>query len=494
MPGLVKSCALDALYMLDMGTIQGLGLWIITGLVNDAKTVSLLSDPQIRVFLIPIVDVTLGARCSGAYFRWNVGPIFKTYPFIVHDTSSNHQPRYTLLSADFVTSIIHVQSIECAAFVSLPGSSCDACRTVDSAVAVVEKSAQQSFGKKSIDRLNHAQLEAKLSALSRQLKAEQIKKNNHWTSLKAARKREAAFTELFDLLSAHNVPGLPRLLSTAKNEGWGTQKTTQKSQLAIEGKYHARNYTEFDRDLAILMYELGGGATLYALNKAPVMLPSRFTIADERRTQNLRITVGDVKMIDILENIEILFRDAVVSETGPVLHTISQDEISGDGRLCYLEETDEIAGLCEHATSKLKTFQMGSDLTCIEEVVTAIRAGDIHVGKEYSVAAISRHAPTDYGAKPILILPTCKKGSWRSAAEILQKLVQAWKLSPHGEAKLGKLTGGRTRPGKCDVTCHTFRESPTPFPFAAAGHFTGADLFVGAGPIAGGGCFFVCIF
>ncbi|KAK6969628.1 hypothetical protein R3P38DRAFT_2814113 [Favolaschia claudopus] len=74
-------------------------------------------------------------------------------------------------------------------------------------------------------------------------------KNNHWTSLKAARKREAAFTELFDLLSAHNVPGLLRLLSTAKNEGWGTNKTTQKSQLAIEGKYHARNYTEFDRDL-----------------------------------------------------------------------------------------------------------------------------------------------------------------------------------------------------------------------------------------------------
>ncbi|KAK7015799.1 hypothetical protein R3P38DRAFT_3204349 [Favolaschia claudopus] len=296
------------------------------------------------------VDVTLGARCCGAYFRWNVGPIFKTYPFI---------------------------SIECAAFVSLPGSSCDACRTVDSAVAVVEKWAQQSFGKKSIDRLNHAQLEAKLSALSRQLKAEQIKKNNHWTSLKAARKREAAFTELFDLLSAHNVPGLPRLLFTAKNEGWGTQRTTQKSLLAIAGKYHARNYTEFDRDLAILMYELGGGATLYALNKAPVMLPSRFTIADERRTQNLRITVGDVKMTDILENIEILFRDAVVSETGPVLHTISQDEISGDGRLCYLEETDEIAGLCEHATSKLKTFKMGSDLTCIEEVVTAIRAGTV---------------------------------------------------------------------------------------------------------------------
>ncbi|KAK6981468.1 hypothetical protein R3P38DRAFT_2578443, partial [Favolaschia claudopus] len=178
-------------------------------------------------------------------------------------------------------------------------------------------------------------------------------------SLKVARKRETALTELFDLLSANNVPRLPRLLSTAKKEGWSARKTTQKSQLAIEGKYHARNYTEFDRDLAILIYELGGGAALYALNKAPTMLPSRFTIAEERRAQNLRITVGDVKMSDIMENIEILFRDAPASALGPVLHTISQDEISEDGRLCYLEETDEIAGLCEHAKSRLKTFQMG---------------------------------------------------------------------------------------------------------------------------------------
>ncbi|KAK7036809.1 hypothetical protein R3P38DRAFT_2770892 [Favolaschia claudopus] len=177
--------------MLDMGTIQGLSLWIITGLVNDAKTVSVsalqssnsrLPHPNVSIHSTQAgVDVTLGARCSGAYFRWNY--------------------------------------FECAAFVSLPGSCCDACRTVDSAVAVVEKWAQQSFGKKFIDRLNHAQLEAKLSALSRQLKAEQIKENNHWTSLKAARKREAAFTELFDLLSAHNVPRLPRLLSTANRSG-----------------------------------------------------------------------------------------------------------------------------------------------------------------------------------------------------------------------------------------------------------------------------------
>jgi predicted RecA/RadA family phage recombinase len=211
-------------------------------------------------------------------------------------------------------------------------------------------------------------------------------------------------------------------------------------ELAIEGKYHARNYTDLDVDLAILIYELGGGAALHALNHSPIQLPSRHTIADVRRQHRLRITVGDVKMSDILENIEILFKNDIdVGEFTHVGHTLSQDEIASDARLCYLPETDEIGGLCEHAITELDTFKMGSDLTSVRATAKAVREGRVHVGKEFSVAAFSRHAETDYGAKPVLLLPTCKQGSWQSSAQLLQKLVKAWKLSPFGEAMHGPL-------------------------------------------------------
>jgi hypothetical protein len=211
-------------------------------------------------------------------------------------------------------------------------------------------------------------------------------------------------------------------------------------ELAINGKYHARNYTDLDVDLAVLIYELGGGAALHALNHSPVMLPSRHSIADVRREHRLRITVGEVKITDILENIEILFKDDIeVGEFNRVGHTLSQDEIASDARLCYLEETDEIAGLCEHASTELETFKMGTDLTTVHATAKAVREGRVHVGKEFSVAAFSRHAETDYGAKPVLLLPTCKQGSWQMSAQLLQKLVQAWKLSPFGEAKHGPL-------------------------------------------------------
>ncbi|KAJ7834472.1 hypothetical protein B0H14DRAFT_2590895 [Mycena olivaceomarginata] len=125
------------------------------------------------------------------------------------------------------------------------------------------------------------------------------------------------------------------------------------------------------------------------------------------------------------------FRETVCGVSLAMSLKVVQDEIAGDGRLCYLEETDEIAGLCEHATSRLKTFKMGGDLTCVEEAVKAIRAGDIHVGKEFSVAAFSRHAPDDYGAKPVLLMPTCKKGSWHSSAQVnnfTPLVLKLWKI------------------------------------------------------------------
>ncbi|KAK6966853.1 hypothetical protein R3P38DRAFT_2391465, partial [Favolaschia claudopus] len=234
-------------------------------------------------------------------------------------------------------------------------------------------------------------------------------------------------------------PPSPLLWCTAKTEGWSPSKIMSKVSLAKQGKYRPRNYTDLDMDLAILIYELGGDAALYALNKSPVSLPSRHTIADKRREINLRITVGDVKLLDIMKNIEMLFNNIDVGEHDKVLHTLSQDEIAGDERPCYLTETDEIAGLCEHAAGALTTFKMGSDLTSVKAAVQAIKDGRVHVGKEFSVAAIARHAPTDYGAKPVLLMPTCKHGSWEIAALNLQRLLAAWKLSPYGEQLHGPI-------------------------------------------------------
>ncbi|KAJ7925444.1 hypothetical protein B0H13DRAFT_1600490, partial [Mycena leptocephala] len=377
--------------------------------------------------------------CTGVNFSWNINWILDSYPFSIHHPGSRINPGYNLLSVDVVASVIRVRSKRCITSCVGNATACSSCLNLGPSVNVVRGWAQEFPGKKASSRLSHDQLSRKLNQVSKQLQSERLKTNNGRKSLIRAHKRVESFRTLINIISTNDVPGLPRLLSTAKKEGWSASKTTEMVSLAIQDLYHPRNYTSLDKDLATLVYEYGGDSLLHALHKSPLALPTRFTIADVRRKVSLRITVGNMKMRDILQNIEMLFKDIDIGEYGKVLHTLSQDEIAGDGRLCYLEATDEIAGLCEHAPAELETFKMGSDLGAVQAVAKAVRDGRVHVGKEFSVAAISRHAPKDYGAKPVFLMPTCKHSSWQTAAMNLQMLVAGWKLSPYGEVMHGPL-------------------------------------------------------
>ncbi|KAJ6559761.1 hypothetical protein B0H19DRAFT_1069490 [Mycena capillaripes] len=424
---------------------------------------------------LPFVEADEYA-CLGADFTWNIDWILDSYPSTIHRSGSRFNPGYNLLSIDVVKSVLRVRSKRCTGRRGVHGTSCSACLGLGPEIDVVRSWAEESAGKKPNNRLSHNQLTKKLDTVNGRLQKERLKLRRviiSKKSLDCARKKIMAFKILLDRMSSNDVPGLPRLLSTGKKEGWGISKIDSKVALAIEGKYHPRNYTDLDIDLAMIIYELGGGAALHALNKAPISLPSRYTIMDARREISLRITVGSM-----------LFKNVDVGEYDKVLHTLSQDEIAGDGRLCYLEDTDEIAGLCEHAITELTTFKMGSDLTSVHAAAKAVREGRIHVGKEFSVAAFARHAPTDYGAKPVLLMPTCKHGSWRAAATNLQKLLAAWKLSPYGESLHGPVKSiasdaDPTRKAALNLLC-MYKEVKSDDPlFPHVSGLPGLNLFTG---------------
>jgi hypothetical protein len=143
-------------------------------------------------------------------------------------------------------------------------------------------------------------------------------------------------------------------------------------------------------------------------------------------------------MTDILANIEIMFKDVKPGHRKAGM-TLSMDEVACDGRLCYLADSDEIGGLCEHSATELPSVKMGKNLNVIRAVTQAIRDGKVHVGQEVFVAAIARNDEEDYGAKPILLIPTCKQGSYHDSALVIEMIRQAWKLSPYGEALHGPL-------------------------------------------------------
>lgn len=253
--------------------------------------------------------------------------------------------------------------------------------------------------------------------------------------------------------------------------------------MAADGTYHARSYSDLELDLATTIYELGGGAALHALHNSPFAFPSRNTLTDQRKEFQLHISVDGVRMADIMSNIEIMFKNIKPGHK-KVGMTLSMDEVASDGRPCYLSATDEIAGLCEHATTELPSRKMGRNLDVMRAVHRAVREGRVHIGKEVFVAALARNDENDYGAKPVLLLPTCKQGTFQQSALIIEMVRQAWKLSIHGESLHGEIwsiasDGDPKRRPALYLHCMSHELTPRDPIYKFIGDLPGLNIFTG---------------
>lgn len=251
---------------------------------------------------------------------------------------------------------------------------------------------------------------------------------------------------MYRLIGENQVPALHRIFANASREGWGINKLRKQIQLAIEGKYKARNYTQYEIDLVILLDELGGAGAVHAMNHSIFVLPSLRTIQPHRRLHKISPSVNGLKFSEISKNISTLFGSQVefddgtkTTESPPTLcgHTLSFDELAIDRRIDYMTETDEMGGFCIEHVNALETTKVGKGIQNVEAAVTAVREGKVHIAHEASVGAISRLSRTNYGARPVFIAPTCKKGSWKDMLRTMLTVVEAWKRSRDGEKKHG---------------------------------------------------------
>ncbi|KAJ7091031.1 hypothetical protein C8R44DRAFT_750778 [Mycena epipterygia] len=214
---------------------------------------------------------------------------------------------------------------------------------------------------------------------------------------------------------------------------------SENNKVNTAGDYDAKNYTQYEIDLTILIYELGGGGAVYALNHSIFALPCLSTIQPYRRQHKLVPCIDRLRLKDIAENISALFgphevrngtKSGTLIESEPIIcgHTLSFDEIAIERKIDYMAATDEMGGLCLEHVAALDTVK----------VVKAVREGKVHVAQEASVGAISRLFQTGYGAKPVFIAASCKKGNWKDCLRAMETVIEAWRRSPHGEIKHGK--------------------------------------------------------
>ncbi|KAJ7113517.1 hypothetical protein C8R44DRAFT_630955, partial [Mycena epipterygia] len=266
-------------------------------------------------------------------------------------------------------------------------------------------------------------------------------------SLKTARENLSEFTDVHRLIGENQVPALHRIFAHASKEGWGTNRLRKQIELAIAGKYKAQNYAQYEIDLVILLYELGGAGAVHAMNHSIFVLPCLKTIQPHRRLHKISPSVNGLNFSEIFNNISTLFGSQVDS-AGIILttpsstfcgHALSFDELAIDRRIDYMAETDEMGGLWIEHVHELETTKVGKGIQCVEAAVAAVRGGKVHIVHEASVGAISRLARTNYGARPVFVAPTCKKNSWKDMLRTMLTVVDAWKRSRDGEKKNGPI-------------------------------------------------------
>ena len=221
--------------------------------------------------------------------------------------------------------------------------------------------------------------------------------------LETARNQIAILEKFRALVGQSSIPGLQRLVATALKQNCSMKVIIERILVALQGQYRPKNYAKEDIDLSILMYELGGGAAVYALNHSHTSLPSVDTIRPYCRNRAIPPCTRQITAEGILPNIHAMFGNREVNGgKGKVGHTLSFDEISIEARPCYINESDEIAGLCCEHVHELLSVEMGQDVKTVHDAAQAVRDGTVHMGKEATVGAISAHRRVGYDAKPVI--------------------------------------------------------------------------------------------
>ncbi|KAJ7872412.1 hypothetical protein B0H13DRAFT_2236271 [Mycena leptocephala] len=187
------------------------------------------------------------------------------------------------------------------------------------------------------------------------------------------------------MTNSETVPRIHAIIETAMRNG--------------ASLYHAKGFTEFENDLDIPIFRLGGRSLAYAMNQA-LKLPSLRTICNSVKFIKITPTIGPISKDEIRANIQNVM---------PIPYTAR--------RACYFSHANQVGGLCQkHSTIPLNLATHDSALRIVDE----LGAERVHFGKEMDV----------------LCAPTCKE-TWEDMVSLFNLIIEFWAEKSKDEIKLG---------------------------------------------------------
>lgn len=250
-------------------------------------------------------------------------------------------------------------------------------------------------------------------------------------------------------IASSDVKRLSALVRIGLQNGMGVGGLMQRIGQATLGMYRPRDYTQAERQLAVLLWKLGG-SQLADIGYRTGSLPSISVARRSVTLPPLRVSSGYPTAADIQHNLHSLFPTPPSEAPKVVMGTIMMiDEIATERRMRHDLSTNRILGICrEHGSSYSTVFSNGDTLELLED---ALDKQKIHLASEGTVAALGALTddPRLYATRPFLISGSCKKESagchqklLATCIDVLQderdRIGRVYCISADGEQKRGK--------------------------------------------------------
>ncbi|KAK7012371.1 hypothetical protein R3P38DRAFT_3019043 [Favolaschia claudopus] len=379
-----------------------------------------------------------GGECSGLNVEWPSDLSFRlTFPF----------HRLTLRGEDgdlpFEIEIhdhgrtVTVWSKACLRSTTPHSAHCQNCDAIHGRLEDIAAIARNAKKGTNYKFLSHDQLRNLLVERNEELNKLKLESLNLGRRLATFARKMDDFERLLVAIAENDVPRIHTIIETALRNGASIRTITNKIYDAFEGLLSTKGFTDFEKDLGILIYRLGGRSLLYAMNKA-LNLPSLRTICNSARFIKITPTIGPIREEEIRDNIDnVLLRareDADAARSPPTPSprkgvSIMMDEVALEEQACYFSHANQVGGLC----SKHCTAHTPLTLTTHESalgIVEALADEKIHFGTEMAVvAAKCKNEKVIY---PILCAPSCKKETAEDMKDLFEMIIKVWKERAEG--------------------------------------------------------------
>ena len=250
-----------------------------------------------------------------------------------------------------------------------------------------------------VDILNHEQLKNKFRDLRKEMTEKKlstlnlVRKNSRLTKQLSLHKR------LIEIIGTNDIPRLSQLIKVCLNSGMGAQSIIGRLTDAIRGKYRA-NYSEKEKDVAALVYKIGGPRLLHIMHVSHGLPGITTTFNYCKRPQYFSAAVDETFDARLQHNI------AHIKQNTSKINTVKMDEIATESRPRWNIADNKILGLCyQHSHEHSMKFESMDD---IQRLTGLIEAGTVHLTKETLVVFIGEVGNGAH-VDPILTLPSCCK-------------------------------------------------------------------------------------